>query len=1108
MPIINTDNALFQDTVNQRGHRLFTPLVIVGGRLSIPPGTIIDFLSSTLLFPGFFLDGLLNANIVAGATLANPNTVPTAASTVERSLIASSGLCSILYGVYGTILSSLSCTLDAGFYQNLLSGIYDSETCTIVCSPTGTGGMIRNGIMNSLDSDLTKAAGSTGFFVRAGVFNTFDGDIAIGANATGNMASVGIFNTQVGDILIPASHPGSITGAGIMNSSTSTLTLAATTGMLAYSGIYNSSASSITGSTPGPTNLNLNLGIFDCTTCTIDNTATNVGAVLSGCGLYDSNTCDIIVGAAATGVCQKNVVTGSASSELRQLGAADFTQNSISGSNLCIIEKAVGSTGALSNSAIQSSLSSTITASGAGTIDKTSISNSDTCTVSSTADMDTCAIIDGRSSTVSTTSTGDLETSAVINSASSTLRSRGTATCSQNTILSSATSDLSTGVAASGAITNSVIIASNAGTMTTSSAGSIDKSGIICSETCNITVTDNLDNCDIIGSNACGITLTSTGDLPSSGIMNSLTCTITNGGTSASGGRNDILGSNTSDIIVGAAATGFIQQSGIYNSQASLITVPAGAPGQINACGLYNCQNACTLQTGATNGLLLTSGCMNCSTCTITGQCPGPTNLNFDLGTFCSSLCTINNAATNVAGYMRDVFIAASNSSDITGDAAHILENRELSIVGCSGCDIASNGDAQLQNSGFLNSASSTITETVGFNGTIGEHCVIASRTGTVNRNANGTNQDCALIGTITSTLTSTNQTVIAGATGALASGTTNCLLSGLNPSVTGFTNVLAHGATATASNQAIFGTDLEITGATNNITVASGYVRSDKSFAKPALGTATGLTLAETHDHVHITATTVQTITIPTAASIAAIYPAASYRTFLISQAVTATPGRLLLSGADTFRNKTGWTELQLPRSRAPIELAWINTGTPHWGFSHPILLEATANMTTDNNFGVGPPQANASILPTAANRAAHEALTTTAYVTYDTLVSDNPTTFTQTGAVITLVHTGWYRLRYGFNITQADAVPAATAYTLRTDVNNITGAAPIGNSYAEFAGMNDISGSRYIEVTTDKFLAVASNQIAVRISQDTTNTIDANAHVIFSKLVIEAEI
>lgn len=601
----------------------------------------------------------------------------------------------------------------------------------------------------------------------------------------------------------------------------------------------------------------------------------------------------------------------------------------------------------------------------------------------------------------------------------------------------------------------------------------------------------------ILSGTSDSITKTSTGNLTNAQISAGSTNSITNNGT---GNMASILITGGNQNTITASGSGPKNSLGIICSQLSSMTTVAGLAKDV-IIGCQNCSvvnNSTTItpqecvvigsldssQTcNSTGGFFVENSIMGCDNCQITAANDTQSN---------GCLAAQDSSITSTVGKLFQNLIAASNvctvSNTNTNAASSIIDT---ALLGSTSCNVASSGTSS----------------SIGRVGTLG------CQTTNINQTGTQTLVNCAAIASIGGTISQSGASQVGGAAlvasqNSTISNSTYSLGTGVSTNITGLTNVLAHSATATQSNQFACGTRFDMIGTGNPITNGSGYVYAGYGLPQPMRNTAIDTTLAVTDSGIFITATTAVTITLPTAASMAANFPTGSWRGFYIQQAPTATPGRLLLSGADTFKNKTGWTELQLPSTNTSTHVAIVNAaGTPLWSFRDAIQLITRYAMTVANNFGTTPPLANASLLPTSTSEANHKTLTTTTYTTFDTTtVNANPTTFTKSGAVITLVHPGVYFINYEGDIFFSSN--GAGSYILRTDINNITAGATVSNSYQASGGANSVGGIKHFSLACDPLVITAPTQIALRVSQDSANNFITQGSITSLRLNIVAQL
>lgn len=480
--------------------------------------------------------------------------------------------------------------------------------------------------------------------------------------------------------------------------------------------------------------------------------------------------------------------------------------------------------------------------------------------------------------------------------------------------------------------------------------------------------------------------------------------------------------------------------------------------------------------------------------------------LTSDTGTgdFHSSFIAASSTSTMAhtsSDTMYNTSILSSITSDITGSATGRIGN--VMIVGSADADITAS-DGQVSKSAIGYSSTSELTSTS--TGEIVESAIFCSAGSDVTSTATTDVTNCAIIGSGTSTIDSTagahNRCVIAAAnSGSITGGGSNNFACGASPIIIGYDNVFAHNATATASSQAIFGSRLDVTGTGNNITVGTGYVYGRRGMCTQnrTVFTSTSITVEETSLYVNDN-TAGRQITIPTAASVGATFPVNSIRSWLIYTLETGpsvTPTRLAASGSDLFNNTTGLTSVSFNRSGTAIHLMLVNIATPFWRIITPIIQTAEYTTITANNFGVTPPQLNASILTTSTGEANHKTLGASTYVTFDTNTFQDVAIFkagaTNIGFRIDVA--GWIDITYRFRITHTTAAVGAP-FLIRCDILDGSTSATLVNSYTQFAGTNDVSSSTVYsyKVPTTR-LAAGTHQL--RMSTDSTYPITSAANI-----------
>jgi hypothetical protein len=864
--------------------------------------------------------------------------------------------------------------------------------------------------------------------------------------------------------LVVSSYDSSLAGTGYCNTLLSDDTCSLGIGTL-FDAIIASKSSSMSGPLA---DLLKQCVIIDSDTCTITNASTTA---LQNCGISSSTGSTIRGVSGATGLLKNNEIHGSSTGiiSLAATSTADIQRCSIIATSTGT-QETIGDADLLGNVIIGSDTcnlsNSSITAAALSKNNVILASASGSMTISATSTLPTnYNLLAGTSGCIQTSNSlagGGISTSSMISSVTSNQTSLGGGSLTSNQINASVNGLQSTGGVSTGSLSRTAQLACSGCTQTLTDFTQQIQTATIASESCSLTSAattgTGIQDFACVGTASGTIGANGGAHIKRSCTLASVLPIMTSNGTGNGIDASSIMSSDTCQLTQGDATIS--KNNSIISSNLSII----------NTSGASSTATGNLIAAGASSNITTTAG--------------GETHSqNYIIGGL------TNNVTNSGASPISQSGLLGSRTSTITQSGTGASGIRQGNIIGCSGCTVSMTGSQPISDSCIIGSANSSITQNAAF--PINQSIILASNNGTINSTAN-TGQSVVLA--------SSNNGLITGGNRNLGMGST--------PTIAGFNDVFALSATATASSQAIFGARVDITGTGNNLTIGAGYGYPALSIVRPMANVAIDTTILTTHDALHITSTGAITITFPTAASLSSTYPSGSTRTWYVTQSTTSTPAKIALSGADTFKNKTGWTQLQLPRENSAIEVAWTNAaGTPGWTIRNKLRLGATADMTTANNFGTSPPKSDAAQLPTSTSAANHQTLTTTAYVTANTLVSDNPQTFTQSGAVITLPHTGYYRFRYMYNVQQTATV-GATYYIIRSDVNNITAGATIGNSYAESGGWNVVSGTRYVEVLSDPVFLNVSTQVALRLSQDSTQTIVSTASLIFARLEITAEI
>jgi len=532
-------------------------------------------------------------------------------------------------------------------------------------------------------------------------------------------------------------------------------------------------------------------------------------------------------------------------------------------------------------------------------------------------------------------------------------------------------------------------------------------------------------------------------DLLGTGDINAIL--TSNNGDISGGDRNTVIGSTNCEIS--RSSTGGLTGNTIIGSFDSEIT--SSDIGALTRCVILGCRVSNVISSNPSScqqlGILLSEDCQFVNgAATFMNHCAMVANRD------CTMTDTLNNT-----GY---VMISGSENINIDGGFT---------------CH-------------FAGSAAVTATSSVDFrpiqSGTLG---------------AGGVTMDC--------TSGVVRRTVCIGASNASLVGPVNqCVLTGANPSVTGFSNVFAHSATATANSQAIFGTRVDVTGTGNNLTVNTGYVSADRGLIVPFTNNGADFTLAAGLNNIRISAATSTVITVPDVATMSANFPLNTSRTWkFFSRDATATPS--YLSCASGFNNVAAFTRYYLPEIGARgIELTFLNAATPFYFITDAEQI-STWSTTVADNFGASPPQANASILPTSTDEATHKALNTNVGYVFSTLTTHNTILFELPSRGFDVNALCFADIKYTINIRHTVAI-VGTPFIIRMDVVNGQTNTSFPDSYVMISGTNDVSASKTYSFEIWNVRMPAGIHF-LRISQDTTYPITSDASIVSARIDVRAK-
>lgn len=419
---------------------------------------------------------------------------------------------------------------------------------------------------------------------------------------------------------------------------------------------------------------------------------------------------------------------------------------------------------------------------------------------------------------------------------------------------------------------------------------------------------------------------------------------------------------------------------------------------------------------------------------------------------------------------------ASTNPQIQTTNAGNVFVSGFLGSESC--VYLNSNATNNLNRNAFLASLGNTISNLVGNTFEASINSTLSTRSSTISNSIG-----CSTVGCLAGTVNNSNYSLATGSA----------------PNITGFTNVLAHSATATSSNQAIFGTRVDVTG--GDLTISNGFINCPKGVALSTRAVTLSDTLLANDGVVLLNGTNI-ILTIPSAAAMGASFPLNTSRTWKVSSGPTflGNANRVTLaSGA--FDNNGGLTTYMFTASGESIDLTLHNLSpTPFWYLGSTLAL--TGNFTAPaNSFGVAPPKSDAAQLPTSTSEATHKALTTTSYVTFTAVDNSNyfqlSTGFPQVKCIMEGV------VDYEVQVKTATG---GGNYLIRADLALTATGVTIPNSYVEQGGVNTVPGTVVIRGKSARAYLdpFSGSPLTVRVSQDSTNLINASASILSVKLYI----
>lgn len=462
---------------------------------------------------------------------------------------------------------------------------------------------------------------------------------------------------------------------------------------------------------------------------------------------------------------------------------------------------------------------------------------------------------------------------------------------------------------------------------------------------------------------------------------------------------------------------------------------------------------------GAAGGIFVDS-IIACERCNLTNDGPQSLNRNSIIASILSNMNVLNGAvretSVNLIGGCRFCTINDASATMI-GGSDNITLNSGVFI-----CAVHGSGSSTLSNA-----------------------CTYSGMFASVNSTINGGTRS-ALVGANNGALTSA----------------TNSVGTGSSPIINSFSNVFSHGATATANNQAIFGTRVDVTG--GDLTVSNGAVQTSKGLLTTVRTITGNDTLLAADGAVFLNGNNI-TLTIPSAASMGANFPLDTSRTWQINAASTflGNPNKLSLASG-SFENNGGFNTYLFSISGEHLDLVLQNTVTPVWQLGNNVSLEANFSAPA-NSFGLTPPKSDAAQLPTSTSEATHKALTTTSYVTFTT--NGTPTYFQLAGGFVQALCTMEGVWSYEIQVNTATG---GGNYLIRADLVLTASGNSFAGSYSEQGGVNTVPGTVVIRGKSERTFIdpFSATPVSVRISEDSANLINASASILSVRLYCDFRI
>ena len=451
--------------------------------------------------------------------------------------------------------------------------------------------------------------------------------------------------------------------------------------------------------------------------------------------------------------------------------------------------------------------------------------------------------------------------------------------------------------------------------------------------------------------------------------------------------------------------------------------------------------------------------------------------------------------------------IACAGATEITGSAIRCVaignNQAKFNSVVPAGTTTHSNGDSMI--SACLES--SMITNDLGVNSSHRYSHITASR-------------GCELISNIVpsqrnmiqssqfSTITDSNMSTALSSNNGSVNTCSQTVIGGNAPSATAVSNCLVWGTTSpTASNQAAFGTDILVRN-NRDLTVETGFSSAAQGHIGNYRTVTTGTTtLLVTDGTIKLSPGT--TLTLPLASAMAANYPLDKDRSWtIIADPIVLgnlVPPVMNVTAPNLINGKTNWTSHVFKAPGQRIRLMLVNTSlTTGWYIADDIEYNSYVFTAVDNNFGAGPPQSDANQLPLSANKAAHDALLGSSYVTFEGLTQNSSNLISLANPGFTVNIVSGLDISYSFEIFFS--ANAASGYIIRSDIINVTTGQIVAGSYIEVGGNNGREGTQIVSKTCRGTIVLGANTFQLRISQDTALPISSAASIRNVQLNINA--